>query len=114
MKNEKDEGTMNAMEFYADTMRKHLKIMILQFAQQEYMQKLGFEKDISEERRYEIVVSLLAKGALVAVALGDQKWTIRPLVHNDEWVEAPEFLKLSGTYKEIKEITNKIKENKDE
>ena len=101
---------MSPVEFYADTMQKHLKLLILQFAQQKFMQDVGEKKKISEEERYEIVIDLLAKGTIVVVALGSHLWTIRPILDKKEWIPAPKFKELSGSYKEIKETLDKMKE----
>lgn len=99
---------LSATEFYADTMRKHFELCILEFAQHLQGDEI---KNFSDEKKYEIVISLLAKGAVVLVALGDHLWTIRPIINQEEWEEAPRFLELSGSYKEISETLKKMKEN---
>lgn len=84
-----------------------LGLMILEFAQHDFMQKLN---GMSEEQMYYTLVKLLAHGALRVVVLGDGNWEMRPVEDESEWVEKPKFLEtFKDSYEEVSDVLKAMK-----
>lgn len=84
-----------------------LGLMILEFAQHDFMQGL---EGMSEEKMYYTLVKLLACGALRVIVLDEGKWELRPIEDRSKWVEKPKFLEtFKDSYKEVSDILKTMK-----
>lgn len=84
-----------------------LGLMILEFAQHDFMQGL---EGMSEEKMYYTLVKLLACGALRVIVLDDGRWELRPIEDRNKWVEKPKFLEtFKDSYKEVSDVLKAMK-----
>lgn len=84
-----------------------LGLMILEFAQHDFMQGL---EGMSEEKMYYTLVKLLAYGALRVIVLDDGRWELRPIEDRSKWVEKPKFLEtFKDSYKEVSDVLKAMK-----
>lgn len=98
-------------------------LLIYCYSQQSYLRHIkykdedGVQKEMTDERVYETIVSLLSKGALYIEMLDDDKLTILPETDKTKYTNIPRFTKIfSGKYKELAAIQHEIdkREKKDE
>ena len=98
-------------------------LLIYGYSQQSYLRHVkykdedGVQKEMTGERVYETIVSLLSKGALYIEMLDDDKLTITPETDKSKYASIPQFTEtFSGKYKELAAIQHEIdkREKKDE
>ena len=98
-------------------------LLIYGYSRQSYLRHVkykdedGVQKEMTGERVYETVVSLLSKGALYIEMLDDDKLTILPETDKTKYASIPQFTEVfSGKYKELAAIQHEIdkREKKDE
>lgn len=90
----------------------HVAIMSLLFIEHGLLKDLEFKgKKMSRKTKYNTIISLLEKGALTIVYLGDDKLTFMPVRDKEAWVHHPIIReKLEGTYEEAEELLTKMRE----